>query len=430
MNLRVSLRQWVRLLAGSGVLGMTISLAASVAPAMPVRAHEAGQGCYDYPAARDPSNPLVLPQTPGSNPLSGAQLFVDGPAKGAAAKAIDGLLGIDPASLPVSLSWAQFKSENQLLSTITGAVSSKVSELTKIADQPEPQRVSYYSGISPGEHGASRSQIQGQVRKILCSNLQADPGSVPLISTYFLYPATGYHTSRQRILAAMPRFRQQVDGLVAGIGRHPAVLLLELDSIGSTGGWPRGALSTWEDAMRYEIDRTATLPHAVVYTEGGYSDAQGPRYTARVLRAIGVNKIRGFYTNDTHLNWAVNEVRWAEKIANMTGAHYVVNTAQAGNGPLSRHGPARVRLGNEVLCNPLGRALGPRPTTNPQAQYPTLTGDPHADAFLWTHVPGASSGSCNGGPPSGTFWPDRAIGLAVAANDRVGPTPPWPSLPY
>jgi endoglucanase len=411
-------------------LGVAVSLATGGATGSQIRAHQAA-GCYRYPTARDPSNPLVLAQAPGTNPLNGAQFFVDGPTKGAAAKAIEGLLGIDPLAQPVGESWAQFKSDHQQqLSSLPGDTAGKVSELMKIADQPEAQRISYYSGVSAGEQGASRSEIRGQVYKILCTNLTADPGTVPIMNTYFLYPATGYHPSRQRILAAMPRFRNEVDGLVAGVGRHPIVLLLELDSIGSTGGWSAGALSAWEDAMRYEIDKTSMLPHAVVYTEGGYSDASGPRYTARVLKAIGVSKIRGFFTNDTHLNWAANEVRWAEKISRLTGAHYVVNTAQAGNGPLNRHGPARVRLGNEVLCNPLGRALGPRATTDPQAQYPTLKGDANADAFLWTHVPGASSGSCNGGPSNGTFWTDRAISLAASANDRVGPSPPWPSLPY
>ncbi len=73
------------------------------------------------------------------------------------------------------------------------------------------------------------------------------------------------------------------------------------------------------------------------------------------------------------------------------GAHFVVNTAQNGQGPLlNKHPPQQ---GVEDLCNPPGRGLGPRPTTS--------TGFPHVDAFLWTHVPGNSSGSCNGGPPSG-----------------------------
>lgn len=56
------------------------------------------------------------------------------------------------------------------------------------------------------------------------------------------------------------------------------------------------------------------------------------------------------------------------------------------------------------------------------------TGSARADAFLWTHVPGNSGGSCNGGPPNGTFFPALAIGMAERANGRLGPGDP--SRPY
>ena len=89
-----------------------------------------------------------------------------------------------------------------------------------------------------------------------------------------------------------------------------------------------------------------------------------------------------------------------------------------------RRGPALnphpVTQGIENLCNPPGRGLGPMDTTN--------TGYRLADAFLWTHPPGNSSG-CGGGRPAGTFWPARAIGLAARANAaRLGPR--LPSRPY
>jgi endoglucanase len=96
----------------------------------------------------------------------------------------------------------------------------------------------------------------------------------------------------------------------------------------------------------------------------------------------------------------------------------VINTAQNGNGPLRNRHPATE--GTNDLCNPPGRGLWPRP--NPD------TGFPHVDAFLWTHVPGNSSGTCNGGPPSGDFWPARAEGLAARANGRFGPH--YRSQPY
>ena len=151
-------------------------------------------------------------------------------------------------------------------------------------------------------------------------------------------------------------------------------------------------------------------PTPSVYVEGGYSDANSVGYAAKALNAIGVRRIRGFYTNDTHLNWTANEVKWATKVSKLThGAHFIVNTAQNGRGPRLNKRPET--QGVEDLCNPPGRGLGPRPTTH--------TGFRFADAWLWTSPPGNSSG-CGGGPPGGLFWAARATSLAGRANGRLG----------
>jgi len=131
-----------------------------------------------------------------------------------------------------------------------------------------------------------------------------------------------------------------------------------------------------------------------------------------VLNAVGVQNIRGFYTNDTHMNWTANEIRWGDKVSAMTGGtHFIINTADNGHGPLLN--PHPVTQGNEDLCNPPGRGAG-IPTT-------TDTGNPEIDAFMWVHVPGTSSGKCNGGTPSGTFWLARALAEARNAKRRLGP---------
>jgi endoglucanase len=179
-----------------------------------------------------------------------------------------------------------------------------------------------------------------------------------------------------------------------------------------------GSLGVWEADLRYEMNAMAALPHTVVYVEGGYSDSNSVAYTAKVLNAIHVNRIRGFFTNDTHENWTINEIRWATKVAERThGAHFIVNTSDNGRGPLLNRD--RVKNGNEDLCNPPGRGLGPL--------LNTATGYPYVDAFMWTHPPGNSSG-CGGGPPGGVFWPARAIMLAQDANQKLGPG--FPSRPY
>jgi endoglucanase len=196
------------------------------------------------------------------------------------------------------------------------------------------------------------------------------------------------------------------------------VLLLEVDGIGSSACIAdSGGLPAWEAALRYEVDQAATLPHAVVYAEAGYSDANRPGYTARVLNAIDIRRIRGFWTNDTHLNWTSHEIKWGDQVSRLAGgAEFVIDTSANGNGPLLNRNR---KLGIEDLCNPPGCALGPKPTTN--------AGFAHVDAFLWTHVPGNSSG-CGGGPPASVFWPPFAEGLAARANGKLGPG--HPSKPY
>jgi endoglucanase len=78
-----------------------------------------------------------------------------------------------------------------------------------------------------------------------------------------------------------------------------------------------------------------------------------------------------------------------------------------------------VKTGNEVLCNPINRGLGPKPTTN--------TGYPKIDMFAWTTNPGESGGQCKdqstlqlqGAPPTGAYWPKYAAMLVKYANFKV-----------
>jgi endoglucanase len=411
------------------VLALGMSATASAANHLPVAriavpdpiAHIAvgGQQCPEpYSSQRDPSNPLALDKAPGVDPLTGAHFFIPGPTKGAAAQAIARLLGLDPANLPLDLSWARFSQQIQsgyLARRLAGkpGLAAKVAALAKIASQPEAQRFSIYSmGGGPGA-------IFSQAEKIFCHNMTADPGSIPIINTYFLHPALGGCPTPAQVSAYTPIFQRRVDEMAAATDRRPAVYLLELDALGSSSCVSRmGSMSLWEAALRYEINAMAALPHTVVYIEGGYSDSNSVGYTARILNAIGVKKIRGFFTNDTHEAWTINEVRWATKISHLThGAHFIVNTADNGRGPL--YNANKVRSGVEDLCNPPGRALGPQDTTQ--------TGFRAADAFMWTHPPGNSSG-CGGGPPGGVFYLARALDEAAHANGRLGPE--FPSRPF
>ena len=410
---------WRRWMGAGLVLVVVCALAVPAFGHGAVARRAAAQQCADPGSpTHDPANPLALTQPPGADPLTGAQLFVDGPAHGAAAGAIASLLGLKPTTLPSSESWSTFQhslSSGPLATRLAAdaGLAHKVSELEKIAAQPEVQKLSAYS------RGGGPGAVFLQAEKLLCQNLTADPGAIPIFSTDFLNPAAGACPKTRALAAAGPVFRRRVNELADAIGHRSVVLLIELNSIGTSKCVQRGgSLPTWESFLRYEISTLSALPHTLIYTEAGYSDANSVSYTAEVLNTIGVGKIRGFYTNDTHLQWTSNEVQWATKISRMThGAHFIVNTADNGRGPLLNPHPAT--QGIENLCNPPGRGLGPLPTTQ--------TGFARADAWLWTAPPGNSSG-CGGAPPPGTFWPALAIRLAEHANGQCGPHSP--SRPY
>jgi endoglucanase len=89
----------------------------------------------------------------------------------------------------------------------------------------------------------------------------------------------------------------------------------------------------------------------------------------------------------------------------------------------------RVRNGNEVLCNPPGRGLGPLSLAGTVAQPTAYAG---LDGLLWFSNPGGSGGTCRpGAPPTGAYWPAYAVMLARNWVDRVtGPRYPLALSPF
>jgi endoglucanase len=393
-------------------------------------AHPAAAVCAtpDVTTPRDPANPLALPTppAPGQSPLTGAHFFVDGPRHGQAAGAIAQMIGLNPMTFPDSYSWAQFQQ------TYGSMFNTGAQQLAKIASQEETQNVSLYA------QGGGRGAIFAQTTKLLCQNASADPTqpTVPVFSTFFIYPNGHFCPTYSQLQRWQPSFERYFGEMASAIGSKRAVILEEIDSIGTSSCLRGKTLTLWLKDLKKESTRFSQLPHAVVYAEAGYSDAQGPKWTAKRLWQAGVNQIEGFYTNGTHFAWSSKEIRWAQKVSTNLykmsrhhyWAHFVVNTAQNGQGPLLN--PHPVQQGIENLCNPPGRGLGRMPTGNVD---PTSDGRTFKwlDGFLWTGVPGRSHNSnCPGGPwqAAGVFDPRFALELAQNANQRLGPG--YPSEPY
>ncbi len=274
-------------------------------------------------------------------------------------------------------------------------------QLRMIADQPGTARFGAFSGPDVG----------GVVHDYLARASREEPGTVPLLATYRL--VDGHCGDWTPTPGDVDSYAAFIDSFAHGIGRHRAVLFLEMDALITSPCLSPEGLRIRMTELRHAIDvLTATCPHLVIYLDAGAADAVPPARTARLLRSAGVSHIQGFFLNSTHFDWTSKEIRYGERVSRLTGGkHFVVNTGENGRGPLIP--PDRAHQGNEVLCNPPGRGLGPRPTTN--------TGYPNVDAFAWTSNPGESGGACvPGAPPMGAFWPAYALMLVQNADFAVG----------
>jgi len=315
---------------------------------------------------RDPQNPLALPTSPTSgNPLTGATFFVDPHSEVANA-------------------------------------SRRYPALKTISTEPGTSR---FGSFSFGHNHVPN--IATAVSRYLTRASVEEPGTVPLIATYRIVHGLCGHASDSR--ADVTSYKGFIDGFAQGIGSYRAVLFLEMDSIITMGCLSHHGQAVREQELQYAINTLiADCPHLVIYLDAGAADALSARQAAKYLRRSGVAKIQGFFLNATHFDWTSNEIRYGEQISRLTGGkHFVVNTGTNGRGPLRP--PDRVHQGNEVLCNPPGRGLGPKPTAD--------TGFADVDMFAWTTNPGESGGPCRpGAPKTGVFWPAYALMLVRNAN--------------
>jgi hypothetical protein len=388
------------------------------------RPHQAAQCSSTDTGPRNPANPLDTAGFTGTDPLSGADLFVESPWQygGDAADAIADMVGMGYLSTKeggTPIPWAQFEARVNK-KHLSSAVSYKVHMLEKIGNYPQAHQFSLYTA------GGSGPAIFTQVQNYLCRMHETDPGAVAELTTYFVKHGGGCNAG------VNPNFDAEVNAFRDAVGNFPALIFVEEDAIDTICWTSPAAIAEREALLKYEIDQLFQLPHALLYVEGGTSDANSPAKVAAVLNAIDAYKIRGFFTNDTHFNWAYKEIKYGDKISALTnGLHFVVDTRADGNGPLLN--PHPVTQGIEQLCNPSGRGLGPKPGASDGQSYGMYS--PYLDGFVWVTTPGESAApTCPGRSThygaSGIFDENIAIGYASRANDRIGPSPRFKSRPW
>jgi endoglucanase len=248
-----------------------------------------------------------------------------------------------------------------------------------------------------------------------------------------------------------------IDGFAKGIGNSRAIVILEPDGLGLLPS-NCGAGYPFTDAQRYEelnyaVDRLGQGASTSVYLDGTHSAWLSVGDIALRLATAGVQRATGFFTNVSnyrlldyertyatwiskciafannaeeggwrlgHYDWCASQYfsplgpvnpndistwvytdQWYDQnlgTAQPT-AHFVTDTSRNGQGPWTP--PAGKYPDPQDWCNPPGRGLGARPTTN--------TGNPLDDALLWVKVPGESDGTCTRGAPAGSVDPEWGV---------------------
>jgi len=187
-----------------------------------------------------------------------------------------------------------------------------------------------------------------------------------------------------------------IGAFAAGIGSHRATVILEPDALAGMNCLSGDDQAARLSMLNHAVSVLASRPRVRVYIDAGHAGWRSASDMAERLRDAGIARATGFALNVAGYDATAREVAYGESIAaRVGGKHFVIDTSRNGNGS------------NGEWCNAPGRALGTSPTVN--------TGNPLVDAFLWIKTPGVSDGTCNGGPPAGTWWPSYALDLAKAA---------------
>lgn len=207
------------------------------------------------------------------------------------------------------------------------------------------------------------------------------------------------------------RYRKILKSFAEGIGEHRVVIAFEPDSLGTISCLIPSRRTARISALRYGVEQLSKVPNATVYIDAAAADWLNVAKTTKLLRKVGVSKVRGFMLNATHMVSDRNSIKYGKKISKrLGGKHFIVNTSDNGRGPMYRPLPHGRR--QTIWCNPPSSGLGKPATTN--------TGSPAADALLWVNRPGTSHGACKppglSGPSPGQWFERRALSMAKRAN--------------
>lgn len=242
--------------------------------------------------------------------------------------------------------------------------------------------------------GGWNANVEADVRAAVSNATSAS--SMPVLVAYNI-PQRDCGSYSAGGASSADGYRGWIRAFARGIGSRQALVVLEPDALAGMDCLNQTDRQTRLDLLSFAV-KTLRDAGAMVYIDGGHSRWHSVETMAPRLRAAGIEQATGFSLNVSNFHTTAEQVTYGNALSALVGGkHYVIDTSRNGLGA----------AGDSEWCNPDGRALGERPTSN--------TGHSLVDAYLWVKRPGESDGACNGHPAAGTWMPEYALGLAKRA---------------
>lgn len=290
----------------------------------------------------------------GTNPFAGERLFIDPDSPAAQTRA----------------AWAGTRPADAAL-------------MSKIANTP----VATWLGDWYANVGQATRQWIGDMR---------GQGALPVFVLYNI-PIRDCGSYSAGGASSADAYRNWISAISQSANGSKAVFILEPDALAGWDCLTEAQRNERASLLRYAIDTLSGPANHYVYLDAGNARWQSPETIAQRIRQIGAPRLQGVALNVSNFLTTSESRSYGQRLSSLTGGlHVVIDTSRNGQGPMP----------DLSWCNPIGRGLGSPPSA--QAGNPV-------DALLWVKYPGESDGACNGGPTSGQWWPDYALGLAQRA---------------
>jgi endoglucanase len=205
------------------------------------------------------------------------------------------------------------------------------------------------------------------------------------------YSAGGFTTSED--------YLAWVGAIAHHLGDTRATIVVEPDALGQSLEMPAEQRAARLRTIGIAVDiLTRKCPNARIYLDA--SMWVPPGQMAELLYRANVGSADGFSLNVANHVADRSAFEYGDTLSAKVGdKHYIVDTSRNGKGSDSLR---------EKWCNVSGLGVGRRPGT-------LVAEHPRVDGLFWIKTPGVSDGTCNGGPPAGTFWLPQARELASNA---------------